>query len=621
MAMGLMAALSMLLDHWRDIRVYPLMAAVPEDEDAAYTWAISDSQFDELNIEGLDDNTSIWGKLTKSDAGWELSLEIDYDEQDDMIKLAYSAADVAGIVNALPKIATDIAEKLGAIQTNITSYTETTSHDDRLIVLLSDVFEWQKNLFLSLWGQPYPENEISTQLNKLIDAGKAINDEFAAWCVGGCVAHAMQKGYEAVSASVAALSTEIADSFAKSSYISIYISNALFELGYAPQAYSILEAEVSKDAKNPASWIMLADLYRRGGHANNMIDTFQRAIEEEAVNSLLYRNYGMILELIDAELVTEFILIDPEECGGNYVTWEAVEAYKEAEKLEPNNLIALRQRALLLLDLGEINAYFTDPTDVDEFFNVFEKLVKADETGEHLRAVIDNLYVLDDIEVAIDIIEEQIEQYPDRVDLVMNLALAYINNDEGDIALEELQHAEAMTDDPALLSEIEHMMLIAENPEFEAEISEIETLIGASSKLNDSQFAFLEDTIAAAPGYVDAYVILARAYLLEDELSTALETLLDGEKKNPTDPDILLTLGKTLWDAEQYDEAFSYLEKGIKANPQHVPLLSLMGYYLFEDEAVEEARVYLMRAESINPRHPSLASARKAIADIIANQK
>ncbi|RMG70731.1 MAG: tetratricopeptide repeat protein [Chloroflexi bacterium] len=622
MAMGLMTLLALLLDHWQEIRVYPLMVAVPpQAEPQNYQWTVNDSQFVDYDLEGLDHNASIRGTLNDVNNSWQLTLNIDFDEKEQVKVLAYVAPDVAGLVNQLPQIATDIAEELEANQANITHYAETSTYDDRLIVLLNDIFEWQRRLYLSLWGQPFPENAIHQYIEKLTESGKVIDDEFAAWSVASVIAHAMQPGYEAVADSVTALCGDVVNYFQHSYFGAIYIGTALFEKGFAQQAYNLLESAVEKHPKHPTSWITLADLYRRGGHAHKMIDAFQRAIEEEAANSLLYRNYAAVLQMIDPALVQTFILIDPAEYDGNYIVWEAIEAYKEVEKLEPDDLVALRQRAMLLLDLGEINAFFIDPEDTDEFFNVFEKLVKADATGVQVRAIIENLYLLDNIEVAIDILEEQLEQYPDRVDLVLNLAMAFIVNEEEDFALEELDRARTMSDDPIVLNDIEYLTLLALNPNFEAEMGEIQTLVNAGSKLSSGQLAFLQEAINTAPGYVDAYVTLANAYLLEDDLASAIEVLLDGEVQIPNDAEILLTLSRALWQAGQIDEAFKYLEKGIEANPKHVPLLALMGQYLFEDDDEDEARLYLMRAESINPRHPALAAARKRIVDLIASRK
>jgi tetratricopeptide (TPR) repeat protein len=99
-----------------------------------------------------------------------------------------------------------------------------------------------------------------------------------------------------------------------------------------------------------------------------------------------------------------------------------------------------------------------------------------------------------------------------------------------------------------------------------------------------------------------------------DDTDAALETLLDGQKQLPTNPDILFTLGRALWVVGEEDLAFDYLNKGLEANPGHVPLLVLTGRYLFDTGQEEEAKEFLSRGEAIDPRNPLLNETRVYIA-------
>lgn len=614
LALGIMTILSHLLDGWRDIRVYRLFVNF-EDSSQEFAWSIDNSQFevDDWELEALDENVGLWGTLEQSNNGWELSIELEDDRnEDDAITLSYSAITVAELVNQLASIAMEIGQHLGAPRVVLNSFDESQLPDDTLSELIKSAFDWQLHLLLGLWGNSWPDGGVVAQLDKLLDKAQLGADAFSAWCVGSSVAHAMLPGYKHVADKVSENAERIIDLFPDSAFPSIFIGNALYQLGEIQEAYRLLEEEVDRHKDNVMSWLTLADLYRQSGRFVEMVDTYQRAIEEEAVNAILYRNYGVVLDLIDDEgLITEFILIDPDEHYDKLLTWEAIEAYEESRKLDPDSVALLQRQVMQLMDVAD--------EAEDRLLEAFRELVKRDKKGDLVRTALDNLYVMEDIEAIIEILEVAVEQEDKRPELRVNLAVAYLADEEYELALEELETADELIDnDNELIFDIDRLMLSANDPEFETQFADIEAQVYGGGTISGSDIAFLEHVIESAPTLVDARIMLGRAYINKGALDDALTVMLTGYEENPNDIDTLLLIGQIYWNKSEYEKAFEFLNLGLEIDSNYVPLLATTGLYLFEDGQHEEARTFLARAEAIAPNNRTLRGVQRRIADMMA---
>lgn len=615
LAMGLMTALAFLLERWGDIRVYRLFAKV-EGAAADFKWSHDQSQFDveAWELEPLDENIGMWGSLEKKDIGWVFTIELENDlyEEEDTTTITREADSIAGLVNILPEIAEEIAEAVEGTGAIINVYKETSADDDKLKLLLAHLFEWQTYLFLGLWGYPWEGNAIEDAINALVDAGKAINDDFSAWAIANAVSHAMLPGYASLDSDIPLFALSVVERFAENSFSYIYISDALYQLGDVQRAFDLMEAEVKAHAENAASWIVLAGMYQTSGRYREALDTFQRAIENDAVNPRTYTRYAGLLDALDQATwsINEFVLIDPDEYDEDLPIWEAIEALEEALKLAPDRVSVLQQQLLLLADMG----------DAERLWPKFERLLDIDETGEAVRSVVDSLYNLEDIEPAIEALKKKITQEPHRHDLMVNLGAAYISAEEETLAVETLEKAEDMTDDIAAIADIQRLVLIADDPEFETRLAEINAAIDSGTKISADDAEFIETALEVAPTLSEGYVLLGKIYNGWDDTEEALDILMDGYEQLPEDPQVIGALAQILWDSDQNELAFDYLNKGIEANPNDVPLLALTGQFLFEDDQPENAKAYLSRAEAVNPRHPALRRARALIAEMISKR-
>lgn len=614
LAMGLWAVLAHLLERWRDIEVYRIFVRF-EDEVEDFVWTMDKSQFsvEDWDIEYLDENIGLWGELKQSDGGWQLIVTIDNDnltgEDSEPLDLIFEAESSGALFTKLPTFAQSIADAIDAGRVNDTDpiYPDKPIEvNEAFNTFLETLFEWEVNLLASLWGVELDDDDVNDMLNDLLEAGKAVGTDFAAWAVAKSVAETMRPGYSVIGDVLIDSVSDVTTTF-DSPFPMPILANAVFNMGFAQKSYRLLGDELKIHPDNTYAWLKLAELYAEGGLWLQSIDRFQSAIEGEAVNSHLYRAYGNAL--ISAERagqeIESFILIDLSEYSQDYVLWEAIESYDEALKLDPDDIRACYARVLQLSEVDFEQEYLWDD---------FVKLIEMDSNGDYTADVIDSLYDVEDVQAGLDALIGLIEKNPERLDLHMNLAALYIAGYDGESAAPLLEKAKTMTTDRVRLAEIERLNLTANDPEFEYRFSEIISVLDAGNKLGADDAEFLEDVVENAPNVIEAQIALGRSYYLWKEYDEALEVLLDTQENFPDQPDVLDWLGRILWESGERETAFSYLNKGIQRHPFNVQLIARAGQYLFDNDQLDEARRYLARAEEISPRHPMLQAVRADIA-------
>ena len=611
-ALGLATVLGFLLERYLTVRCYRLFASVA-GEPEAYQWSIADSQFsvDDWGLDDLDENAAVWGKLSRAGDAWQLEIEVENDLLDAEVvqKFTYSGGAIPDLIQQLPNAAEDITQYLSAGEAGVTrALYQHVASDHDFTDLLSAAFKHELALFLSLWGQERSLEDLQQDIQVLAAKAQGAG-EFGAWLVASAVARDLLFSDNAEDDTFIPTVQEIIAQYPHSPIPAIILSRALFESEQIQVAYDLLEAAVTNHPDHAMSYLTLAELYRSGGRLVETTDTFQAAIEADAVSVSLYLRYANFLQALDFNGISieDYALVDPEE-QDNPLLGESIAAYQAALEIAPDNLEAL---TALVIQLAEV------PHDnPDQIWIRFEQLVMLDRSGEQVRQVVDAFYNQEmlDIEPGITILEKQIALESQRYDLLVNLAVLYLAIEEGSEAETHLKQALQMTDDPDTKLDINRLLLAAEDPEFEMRLGEMTDILNAGNALSADDVNYLEDILARSPGMSEIYLLIARAYLGWDEPSSALETLLDAHKNLPDDPDIAVLLAQTLWEAGEQELAFSYLNAGITANPNHVPLLAVMGQYLFEDEQEEAAKAYLARAERIAPRDPVLTKVRVNIA-------
>jgi cytochrome c-type biogenesis protein CcmH/NrfG len=630
-AMGLGTLLGFLLERWPSVQVYRLPAQVEADPQN-YNWTEEKSQFgvDDWELDGLDENAAMWGAFQQNQSYYILTLEIENDLADDESKVqTWKSESLTELVNLLPRIAETITAYLGAgdIDSINPIYQSGGWNEDGLKNILKASFDWELNLFLNLWGKTWENEQILDDYRKLSTLGKTLNNGLGDWIVSKAAARVLSPLYPFLDSNTPLLEYVEKASLEPTTGL-IYrhtIALALYRAGYPVRAFDLLELNVEQFPDSLVSWLTLGELYWQNGEIGTALNSIQRAIKVGAVSELMYIRYAEMLLTLDASNLVinigaqrasstgrvfseDFILINTDETRENRLIHEAIKAYHAAVQLEPNNVETLSHLLIQLVDLQE-------PT----LWSQFEKLVELDHEGAYVRNVIEAMASFEDIEPSVKILSVFVGKHPNQVQAHLSLASAYILNEQNDKARAELEIAQKLSDSKQINSEIERLLLSADDPDFDGHLAEITDLLNAGNKITPEDVEFLEATVENAPTFATGYILLANAYLKWDEITDALDTLLDGQRQLPDDPDISVLLARVLWREGETQLAFDYLNKSLAKNPNHVPTLTLIGCFLFEDGQEDEARSFLVRAEAIAPRDISLRDARIYIAKAISD--
>lgn len=617
LAMGMWAALAHLLERWRDIQVYRLFVKLEGDPDD-FKWSMEQSQFTvkDWDIDPLDENIGLWGKLEQEGDAWKLTATIDNDmltgEDNKSENLSISADSATALISMLPDFAASIAEKIGAnrIDNTDTPYpSEIHEENAEFLALMQQVLDWDVKLVAYLWDVEWEDEDIEDDFQNLIAASQASQSDFSAWLTAKSIAHTMRPGYSVIGDLLVESVGEIISASPNSHYPAPIMAGALYNMGFAPNSYRLLEDEVKAHADNKIAWLKLAELYASGGHLAESVERFQTAIEKDAVNSHLFRAYGNVLLAADqyGVIIESFAFIDPDEFDEDELVWEAIEAYQKALENDPNDTRALYSQLLQLI--------LVDNEDEDErLWSNFEKLVSLDISGEYIRDVIESFYDVEDISLGIETLERLLSEQPERIDLYINLASLHLVHEDGLAARPLLEKAKGLSTDLGILADIERLLLTADDPNFEQRFAELVGILDAGNELPADEVEYLENIVEQSPNLVQGQLALARSYYFWDDTDEALEVLLDTQERIPDQPDILDWLARILWESDEKELAFQYLNRGIQNYPFNVQLLSRIGLYLFDNKQLKNARAYLSRAEEIAPRHPELQRVRSYIA-------
>jgi len=612
--LGITCVLAHLLERWQEIRVYRVLARLPDDL-GTYTWQIADSAFtpDDWQLEPLDENIAIWGEVQSSAEGHSLALTLEndlLDDEDDITRtFSYPFSDLADLLRKLPQIAIEIAEFMGAVYVQevepIYDVPADVTETEAQRVFLRRLFQWELRLQLWLSGRDWSEESLVQTYNELKKVAKEADLDVSKWAFAKAVSPVIGlPGYQSLGAVLIPLVAPTIAELDDSRLIAPILASALYSSGNADDAYYLLDVEIENHSENVSAWLILAELYNKSGRLQDAIAVFQDAIAEaKLVNRVLYFYYANSILVADRYKVpvTDFVFVTPN--GEDTIRREAIWAYREALKLESENKHVLYGLVLRLIELNEPEVWQTFPT-----------LLRVDTNGDLIRSAIDNMLAMDDLQPAVDALKSAIAQSPQRRDLLISLGAVLIAGERYDEASDVLAAIPNESLTPAQHSDVERLLLISEMPDFEARFAELSASLDARTSPTDDDIDFLEEVVERAPSLTAAHLLLSRAYVVWNDRQAALEVLLDAQKEMPDDPDILLELADTLWHMDESETAFQYLNKGLSEHPNHIGLLAKIGLFLFENGQIDQAKVFLTRAEAIDRRDPRLAEVRTTIA-------
>lgn len=631
-AMGLAAFLAFLLERWRSIHVYRLFfRADAQSLMESYQWSIADSQYDidDWQLDNLDENIAIWGKLKHDNGLYSMSLEIENDlasEEEELKTIAVDSLPLSELVAHLPEVAKQIATYLDASEPDIflPIYTAGKWNENDLSILLKAAFQWEIIVLFDLFEKPSLSELRKSTCEALLEAAVKVED-LGAWVAGNALSRPLLPLYSLEDVYIPLIENHL-DYFEDNGIYGLLLALAFFRAEYTEKAYTLLESEAESHPEYTLLWLTLGELYRQGREYSAALDAFQRGIIAKSVSHSLYMRYASLLVALDAsninlnfgvhrqsplgrEFVEDLLLVNSQEKRrtGNLIQ-EAIKAYQAAFELDPSQREALTQFLI----------YQIEQTGTIDWMH-FERLIVLDDSGEDVRSVVEEFYNLDNASIGLDILKSACAKNPERVDLSINLAAAYLANDKNKSAVDVLKKAYTLPGAGSYLVEIERLLISAEDPDFEMRLGEITDLVNSGNDLDVDDIEFLEAALEKAPHLGSLYVLLAGGYLVGSDTSDALDVLLDGQKYLPDDPAIAATLARILWQSDEHQLAFEALKKGLAKNPNHVPLLALTGRYLFDENQDASARSFLSKAEAIDPLDGTLNEVRRYIASKVTD--
>lgn len=618
LAMGIASCLCYLLEQYADIDVYRVFAKIEADGDDDID--ISDSQFsiDDWEFDGLEDNVVISGSMRQSETEFTLSIMLDNSllEGIEDATFTYQYSELYLLINDLPRIAEAIIKSIKPDYNDnpelIITYDELGNSTEYLNEVISAVFYWNLDLYLHLWGVEWDDDDIESQFNEMLALCEKDKQAFSIWCMSMMAKQVMQVGLDAVGDVIVPLVDDIFNQHQNHITTAIIISQGLVNLGYIEEAIAIVEKQASTKSANPLIWITLTEMYMQANRFDNAIDANQRALEIGIQDEKLLWSYAQLLILAENNewFVEELLHVAPDEVDeAEQVTHEIIICLENILELNPEHILARYRLLSYLINL-----------ESDAIWKHFEQLVQLDTESHYTRNIIDQLYEIDDLQPAFDILNNYAQTNPDNPTVFLNLAQLAILDENPDLAQGYLETCEQFLPQfgDTIELEIQRLKLSVEFTNFEQDYSEIKMILDAKNNISEHKVEFLEEAIEIAPKFGDLYVTLARCYLSWEDSTAALEVLNDAQERVGKHPLVIQTLAQVLWRTGERELAFKRLNEGLVVFPNDISLLTQIAGYLLDNNQLEDSKPFIERAEIIAPSHPLLWKLRKQITDKIS---
>lgn len=614
-AMGIASCLCYLLEQYPTVRLYRIFAKIDNNESDEVD--ISDSQFmsEEWEFEGLDYNIVISGSLIRNESGNQLKITVDQAlrSEKENNELAFSFTDEKALINNLPDIAAEISKKFD-LNTNgselIISYLPIDQYSDQVQKLLEGIFYWNLDIYLYLWDVEWEDEDIVEQFRGLIKDSASVGNNFAAWCLSMAARQVMQLGLDAVGDLIVPLIDEILDLEATGNTVISALGSGLIKLGYIEQAVSLVESEDIGASADILGWISRIDIYTQANKFSEAINANQQAIENGIEDIRLYWRYIQLVRLAEQQgwFVEELLLIDPEEINEDeHLRYEIIAALENIIALDPKNISAIHMLLPMLIE--------TD--DFESLWQNFEILASLDVSTHYLQDIIPHMYDLDNLQPGLDILIKNAEQNTDNPYTSLTVAQLAAIDENTTLVEQYLEKCGKFIESygATLELDIQLVKVTVEFPDFEHELSEINTILAAQRPVTESHVDFLEEALEIATKIGTLYVTLAKCYLSWNDTEAAIQVLNDGKREVGQHPELLLILAQIMWKQNKKQEAFEYLNDGLKINPNDISLLIQVAYYLIENEQMDDAKPYIERADIIAPSNQGLWELKKTIAE------
>jgi tetratricopeptide (TPR) repeat protein len=600
--MGLWSALGYLLDSFPYLRVLRTYGVLPDDLKADFDWLATRHESEPI-ADAAANMARITGRLQFFD-GVQIEITLLLPGSAPQT-LRREATDLEGITRHLTSLAADIATGLGhEMDSGLADrIPEPEASPQELAEFYAMLFQWELHLHLSLFGWPWEDERIQADWRALADLPRSSRFGFGAWCVASAYKRAMLPASAVIGDLLVAEAVAFAQRYPTTPAPEL-IASALYHQGYTEEAIDLLETVAELTRKPAAFTIMWSRYLLRLGQLSDALAVCQRAIEDGHKDAALYSQYAaqMNYALRAKAYPIRLVFSEGSPTKDRAVVNEVLAGYQMAIQLEPNHPLAHEGLANTLLEQNS-----------DGFWDAFAGLARADRSGLRTREVLENARSLDELEPAIAILEQALDLYPDQPDHLVNLAMAFLYNEEHAQAVPLLEQARSLAPNSGIAADIQVHLLAANDPDFEFRYGEIVEAVASERPVDDETLSYLEAVLVDAPNFVDACLLLADAYLVVSEHDSALEVLLDALEHNPHDPAISDKVAEILMDGGELQLALSYVVASRQQHGDDVALIAREGLLNYLLGNHQEARRLLSLAERINPRHPALSNAIRTI--------
>lgn len=383
------------------------------------------------------------------------------------------------------------------------------------------------------------------------------------------------------------------------------LARALVDMSETALALNVLENAVSDAPEIPFNWLVLARFYGAARRPDLQLNTIKSGLEQHDSYAPLLMFYGETSLNYANQGISHGHSIQAEPLK-NGMAGEAQAAFDAAIERTQGDA---RNTAYIQL----ITARTLIPGA--NIWGALAELAEADATGTYTEHAISAASAQDDIEQALPGLIAAAEKYPEAGQVWRNLAYVQYLTGDNESAAASVQKAISYTSNVRVQGEYEILGLYTQDARLEAQIADIAERINAGTPASDRDLELLEWVAAEAPHYGEIYLLLSRAYRLEDEADTALEVLLDAEQHVGIDADVIVAIVDLLQEAEEDAVALDYVSKGLEAYPRNIRLLARAAQVAFTLGDDEGASAFLRQAHNIAPYHRELLRVTKDIMD------
>lgn len=595
-ATGLLLVLGAQLVGLERVKVSPVVVReMPEG-----VWSEAPFVPDDWLPDGLGEDALIWGDYSQADDQSRLTLWVDDTNKDDELTVfEYTAPDFTALFHRLAEMAEQIAVHLGLYWVLPPSESNTGVTDG-----ISDFCVTLQSFYVDLL-RALLDNHTLVKPDKLFTAGRFLKSYSADRAVGAALAHAViftgRAGQDPV------FYLDYVAAFERwtwaAAICAVVLSGQIDDDGYIVWCVEQLEAITTREPSIEANWAVLVMLYNQLARPDLAIDAAQKALGEQIRTASLMAAYADALRLAIEETIAVPTLALKQVSGrvGEVDLRDearlALETWLKTtgDRPSPERVV---EWVLMVAAVGGIEAE-----------KAFIRLIEVDPNSTSLDTVVLESQHHEDLRWLVSALQASANQHPTAFRVWLNLSRASLLVGETDAAGDAVEKALTLATDSSQRAEVQLVALERSLPSFAAEFADIiRRLQHINSTIYEKDLEFLEYVVEAAPDHMEGYLALAAAYRRQDEPDTALEVLLDAEKRRAGVPEVYLALSELFLAEDQLTLAIDYVRKGLDIAPNDVPLLAHAALLSFLSDDDEATQAFLGRAHGIAPYHPRIVA-------------